>query len=177
MTVARNWVALGTLAMVAVATANAQGPGGGLPGMGGPPPSRGSTDPAGDPLRQSAQVWDANHDGVLTCEEWKQYVTRTFNAADANRDGFLDAKEFSTLKQSSPVLRQADLGYFDDNRDGRLSRAEFIDKTNPLFARYDRNGDCRITADELRGGGAGTGGGPRARPTLGPGGIGGKVDF
>jgi hypothetical protein len=165
-----------TMMIIGVASANAQGPGGGLPGM-DKPPGAGSSAPAGDPLRQSVQEWDANHDGVLTCEEWKQYVTRAFNTADTNRDGFLDAREFSSLKQSSPVFRQADLGYFDDNRDGRLSRQEFIDKKSPLFARYDRNGDCRITAEELRGGGSGAGGGPGMRPTLGPSGVGGKVDF
>jgi Ca2+-binding EF-hand superfamily protein len=137
----------------------------------------GGADPTSDPLLRSSSVWDANHDGMLTCDEWRQLVTRLFNTADVNRDGFLDASEFAALKRSSPVFAQADLGYFDDNRDGRLSRAEFVDKKSPLFARHDRNGDCRITPEELRGGGSRASGGPGVRPTLGPGGMGGKVDF
>jgi hypothetical protein len=31
-----------------------------------------------------------------------------------------------------------------------VSRDEFVNKPNPLFARYDKNGDCRVTPDELR---------------------------
>jgi Ca2+-binding EF-hand superfamily protein len=154
--------------------ARAQGAGGPPPGV--DRPSAGASG-AGDPLMRSAQMWDANHDGVLTCDEWKQYAARTFNAADINRDGHLVAAEFTTLKQSSPTFAQADLGYFDDNRDGRLSRMEFVDKKSPLFARYDRNNDCRLTADEMRGGRPASEGGTGVRPTLGPGGMGGKVDF
>ncbi len=36
------------------------------------------------------------------------------------------------------MFKDADLGYFDDNRDGRVSRGKFVDKPNPLFARYDK---------------------------------------
>jgi hypothetical protein len=54
--------------IVGLSTVNGQGPGGGLPGM-DKPPNAGPSTAAGDPLRRSVQVWDANHDGVLTCEE------------------------------------------------------------------------------------------------------------
>jgi Ca2+-binding EF-hand superfamily protein len=47
------------------------------------------------------------------------------------------------------MLKNADLGYFDDNRDGRVSRNEFVDKPNPLFARYDKKGTCRVTLDDI----------------------------
>jgi hypothetical protein len=175
MTTTRILLVVAVLAAVAVApAAHAQGPGGPPPGMG---TSFGGADPTSDPLVRSSSAWDANRDGMLTCDEWRQFVTRLFNAADTNRDGFLDAAEFAALKRSSPVFGQADLGYFDDNRDGRLSRAEFVDKKSPMFARYDRNGDCRITPEELRGGGSKASGGRGVRPTLGTGGMGGKVDF
>ena len=55
---------------------------------------------------------------------------------------------FELIAQS---LKDADFAYFDDNHDGRVSRDEFVRKPNPLFARYDRNGDCRITPEELKG--------------------------
>jgi hypothetical protein len=52
--------------------------------------------------------------------------------------------------RSYSLRRQlADLGYFDDDRDGRLSRGEFVDKPNPLFARYDKKGTCRVTLDDI----------------------------
>jgi hypothetical protein len=47
------------------------------------------------------------------------------------------------------IFKDADPGYFDNNRDGRLSRGEFVDKPNPLFARYDKKGTCRVTLDDI----------------------------
>jgi hypothetical protein len=48
------------------------------------------------------------------------------------------------------MFQEADLAYFDENRDGRVSRNEFVNKPNPLFARYDKNGDCKVTPVELK---------------------------
>jgi hypothetical protein len=49
---------------------------------------------------------------------------------------------FELIAQS---LKDADFAYFEDNHDGRVSRDEFVSKPNPLFARYDRNGDVSET--------------------------------
>jgi hypothetical protein len=103
-----------------------------------------------DPLLAWATVWgDAEHTGVYTCEEWKRYANKLFSEADRNHDGYVDATEFKTIQQADAMLKGADLGYFDDNHDGRLSRSEFVDKPNPFFARYDRKGACRVTLDDL----------------------------
>lgn len=168
------------MCLAAAATASAQSSGGapGLPGVGErPPPDIRATNRAGtDPVRQSAPAWDANRDGVFTCDEWKQYATRIFNTADLDRNGYVDAKEFDGIRRADPSFRNAELGYFDDNRDGRIARAEFIERRSPLFARFDHNGDCRVTAEELRGEGRGGGGsGPSMRPSLGGGGMGGSI--
>jgi hypothetical protein len=106
--------------------------------------------PSSDPFVAWAAIWgDPKHEGVYTCEQWKAYATGVFNAADSNRDGYLDGKEFEGVRSADPMFRSADLAYFDDNRDGRLSRSEFVDKPNPFFARYDRKGTCRVTLDDL----------------------------
>lgn len=47
------------------------------------------------------------------------------------------------------MFKDADLGYLDDNRDGRMSLSEFVDKPNPFFARYDKKGTCRVTLDDI----------------------------
>jgi Ca2+-binding EF-hand superfamily protein len=107
--------------------------------------------PENDPVVASAPLWDLDHNGTYTCDEWEQYASRIFNLADRNRDGYVDAAEFKTIQQATPVFKEAELAYFDDNRDGRLSREEFVRKPNPLFARYDRNGDCKVTPAELKG--------------------------
>lgn len=97
----------------------------------------------------SALVWDANADGIYTCDEWKVYINKLFTEADKNRDGFLDAHEFAAVKAADPQFKQADLGYFDDNRDGKLSRAEFVDRPSQLFVKYDKNRDCKVTPEEI----------------------------
>jgi hypothetical protein len=100
-------------------------------------------------------VWDANHDGVYTCAEWKSYLDRIFTLADRNRDGNLDQSEFVTVKKATAaVLPEAEFGYFDENQDGKISRAEFVGKQSEFIMRYDSNGDCRVTAAEIKAGDA-----------------------
>jgi len=103
-----------------------------------------------DPLIAWAATWgDTRGTGVYTCEEWKRYAEKLFKDADKNRDGFLTEQEFKTVQQADKILRNADFGYFDDNKDGRISRAEFIDKPNPFFARYDRRNECSVSLDSI----------------------------
>lgn len=111
------------------------------------------------------EVWDANHDGVYTCAEWKSYLDRMFTLADRNHDGRLDAKEFETVRKAAPMLADADFGYFDENQDGKITRKEFVEKPSAFILRFDKNGDCRVTADEIKAGTAPKGPqGPVERP-------------
>jgi hypothetical protein len=103
-----------------------------------------------DPLIAWASTWgDAGGTGVYTCEEWKRYAAKLFKDADKNHDGFLDPQEFKTIQQADKILKSADFAYFDDNKDGRVSRAEFIEKPNPLFARYDYKSECKVSLDAI----------------------------
>jgi hypothetical protein len=115
---------------------------------------------AGGPLAlaQSApsgsEIWDANHDGVYTCDEWKSYLDRIFTLADRNHDGHLDQSEFATVRKAGGILAEADFGYFDENQDGKITRNEFVGKPSEFILRYDKNGDCRVTPDEIKAGNA-----------------------
>jgi len=103
-----------------------------------------------DPYLTWASVWgDREGRGVYTCDEWKRYVAKLFDQADRNHDGFVDAKEFEAIRKADTMFKDADIGYFDDNHDGKLSRAEFVNQPNPFFARYDKKGTCRVTLDEI----------------------------
>jgi hypothetical protein len=103
-----------------------------------------------DALVAWATVWgDLGRTGVFTCDEWKRYATKLFNDADKNRDGYLTAEEFESIRKADPMLKKADVGYFDDNRDGRVSRSEFLDKPNLFFVKYDRKRECRVTYDNI----------------------------
>ena len=101
-------------------------------------------------LANGPPVWDTNHDGVYTCDEWKSYVDRIFTSADRNRDGHLDPSEFATVQKADATLADADFGYFDENQDGKITRKEFVDKPSAFILRFDSNGDCRVTGDEIR---------------------------
>lgn len=96
-------------------------------------------------------AWDANHDGIYTCEEWKNYLDRIFTLADHNRDGRLDPSEFKTVRQAGGTLADADFGYFDENQDGKITRSEFVNKPNEFILQNDKNGDCRVTPEEIKG--------------------------
>jgi Ca2+-binding EF-hand superfamily protein len=120
------------------------------------------TDPM---LNNGPPVWDANHDGVFTCEEWKSFLDRLFVLADKGKKGFLTRQEFESIKKADPSLAEADFGYFDENQDGKISRKEFVEKPSVFILRFDKNGDCRVTPEELK---AATTpqstGGPQERP-------------
>jgi EF-hand domain pair len=110
-----------------------------------------SAPPPGDAmLKNGPPVWDANHDGVFTCDEWKAFADRIFTSADRNHDGKLDAAEFAAVQKADAALADADFGYFDENQDGKITRKEFVEKPNPFILRFDRNGDCRVTAAEIK---------------------------
>jgi len=100
--------------------------------------------------RSGPEIWDANRDGVYTCDEWKNYLDRIFTSADRNHDGNLDQSEFATVRKAGAMLVEAEFGYFDENQDGKVSRKEFATKPNEFILRYDVNGDCRVTAEEVR---------------------------
>jgi hypothetical protein len=115
-------------------------------------------------LANGPPTWDANHDGVYTCDEWKKFMDRLFTSADRNRDGSLSPSEFATVQKSDSTLAEADFGYFDENQDGKITRKEFVEKPSAFILRFDRNGDCRVTGDEIRAGTTKKQEGPVERP-------------
>jgi len=70
-------------------------------------PAAAQNAPEADPLVSSAQLWDLDHNGIYTCDEWKQYANRIFNLADRNHDGYVDASEFKTIQQATPVFKRS----------------------------------------------------------------------
>jgi hypothetical protein len=96
----------------------------------------------------AAVTWDLNKDGNVTCDEWKQYVTSLFREADANHDGVLTREEYAVLSRRDRLFETVGFKYFDANGDGRLTLSEMVDKPNPAFTILDKNHDCVLTPDE-----------------------------
>lgn len=96
----------------------------------------------------AAQTWDLNKDGVVTCDEWKQYVMQAVREADANGDGALDATEWQTLVKNDRLFEIATLSYYDANGDGKVTADEIANKPNRAFQLLDKNNDCQIDRTE-----------------------------
>lgn len=99
----------------------------------------------------AAGGWDRNRDGIVTCDEWKAYAAELFDAADANRDGFLDRTEYSKIISTDRMFETVDFAYYDANGDGKVARTEFVDKPNRAFALLDKNNECKLTASQVAG--------------------------
>jgi hypothetical protein len=122
-----------------------------------PMPSIGSINPFGSntlsdvdrAFLQAAGSWDSNHDNVVTCNEWKSYAEDLFNGADLNHDDSIDASEWHNLVKVDRLFETADLRYYDANGDGKVSRAEFVDKPNPAFVLMDKAGSCKLDGSQI----------------------------
>jgi Ca2+-binding EF-hand superfamily protein len=99
----------------------------------------------------AAGNWDRNRDGVVTCDEWKAYAAELFDSADSNRDGFLDRTEYAKVVSTDRMFETVDLSYYDADKDGKASRAEFIEKPNRAFALLDKSNECKLTANQVAG--------------------------
>lgn len=99
----------------------------------------------------AAGSWDRNRDNVVTCEEWKAYAGELFDEADANRDGVVETAEYGKIVSTDRMFQTVGLGHYDANGDGKLTRAEFVDKPNRAFILLDKNKECRLTGSQVAG--------------------------
>lgn len=96
----------------------------------------------------ASQTWDLDKNGLVTCDEWKNYASTSFREADGNGDGALADDEFQAMAKNDRLFDIADLKYYDNNGDGRVAADELTGKPNRAFALLDKNGDCQIARDE-----------------------------
>lgn len=90
-------------------------------------------------------IADANHDGAVVRTEYDAALADGFNRVDTNRDGQFSLAERRAIG-GGPSGSAPDP---DANRDGVVTRAEYDAFHGARFTRLDRNGDGRITPDEL----------------------------
>lgn len=99
----------------------------------------------------AAGSWDRNRDNSITCDEWKAYATELFNGADANRDDAVDQSEWSGIVSVDRMFSTADLSYYDASGDGKVTRAEFVDRQNPAFRLLDTSNTCMLSGAQVAG--------------------------
>lgn len=99
----------------------------------------------------AAGNWDRNKDGVVTCDEWKAYATELFNIGDAEHKGYLTPQDWTRIVAVDKMFVTVGFKYYDKNGDGKVDRAEFVDRPNRAFEMADRDKDCDLTTVELTG--------------------------
>ena len=102
-----------------------------------------------DPMEMLAQA-DANRDGAVTRAEFVDARRARFAKMDRDGDGYFSDGDLPRLvrKRAGEKIARATQG-FDANRDGRLSRDEFVNGPARVFDLGDANGDGRIDRDEM----------------------------
>ncbi|WP_127076119.1 EF-hand domain-containing protein [Rhodomicrobium lacus] len=99
---------------------------------------------------RAAATWDLNHDGVVTCDEWRAYVSQLFKDADVNHDGKLSPEEFKRLAKVDRLFETADFKYYDVERKGYVTESDMVDRRNPAFVELDKQNTCRLNTYQLR---------------------------
>jgi hypothetical protein len=118
------------------------------------PPPQGNADqvlPSKDQYEEWLSRIDLDGDGAVTREEWAVHQAAGFDRVDANRDGKLTMAEMHAALQPQRESEAAKVFQrWDLNKDGFVTREEFLGRDFPGFKMLDTDGDGNITADELR---------------------------
>jgi len=105
-------------------------------------------------------LMDADQNGTVSAQEFKDFRGQNFSAADKNKDGNLDAEEFSGLskitaeqrKKAREMAKQKKVkkhfGKMDADGDGKISRDEYDAKGERGFMRMDKNNDGALNKED-----------------------------
>lgn len=94
---------------------------------------------------------DVNQDGFVTRGELLSARAANFTRFDRNGDGALSDNDIPTFLQRTSMGAQFGTmrGQFDANRDGKVTRDEFVNGPTPVFDAADTNKDNRLTRAEI----------------------------
>ena len=108
----------------------------------------------GVPMLRMLQGADANKDGVITLDEALAFAEKRFALLDRNKDGALDKADFDAMRKEMVDYRvKRFIHHFGADKDGKVTREQFMAKADERFAQMDFNNDGSISLDERPGGG------------------------
>jgi Ca2+-binding EF-hand superfamily protein len=97
---------------------------------------------------------DQNKDGVITLEEAQTAGERRFATLDRNKDGVVDRADFDALrKEMADYGVKRFINHFGGDKDGRVTREQFMAKAQERFARMDFDNDGLLSRSDMPGGG------------------------
>jgi Ca2+-binding EF-hand superfamily protein len=95
---------------------------------------------------------DADRDGVITPDEYIAAANARYNKADVNGSGELTAQQIASSPRTAAREQRfaaREVKHMDTNGDGVVSQDEYIAAAKARFARFDKNSDGFIDADEM----------------------------
>lgn len=92
------------------------------------------------------RLMDQDHSGTVSRVEYDNFMNREFDMLDVDHKGELDANELSKFHLENYLAAQL-LPLMDKDRNGKVSRAEFMKYMDQEFDRLDvnRNGELDVT--------------------------------
>ena len=98
--------------------------------------------------KETMHKMDANGDGMLSKDEWMSFQERMFDALDKDKSGSLDETEFTqpfnenlafaTAAYAHGLMTKNMFTRIDANRDGKISREEFLSYHRKIFDMLDK---------------------------------------
>ena len=121
-----------------------------LVACGGGPKPTGTPGPEWHPPSELLEKY-ADKNGVITRAAIEAGLRADFAAADKNHDGCLDADEARSINEARwKTSASTTSPLIDFFHNGCIDFDEFAAEPRSLFEQLDKNGDGRLTPDELR---------------------------
>jgi Ca2+-binding EF-hand superfamily protein len=98
------------------------------------------------------RLMDKDRNGTVSKTEFMSFMSSEFDRLDVNRGGALDVREFSRTRLRGGLARRDVVGLIrlmDEDRNGEVSKAEFLSFASAEFDRIDADRSGSLTPKEL----------------------------